>query len=89
MFGATRPPLSDNIDELKPIATALDVPLLVGDTETFQRFSITDVDRVFFMVIDCRGIVSYVAPIAPDADDLDAALDELYAAAEQASRRMK
>jgi len=89
VFAATRPPVSDNIDELKPIATALDVPLLVADTETFQTFSITDVDRVFFIVIDCRGIVSYVAPIAPDADDVDAALDELYAAAEQASRRMK
>jgi len=89
VFAATRPPMSDNIDELKPIATALDVPLLVADTETFQTFSITDTDRVFFIVIDCRGIVSYVAPIAPDADDVDAALDELYAAAEQASRRMK
>ena len=89
LLAATRPPQSNNIDELKPIAAALDVPLLVADEETFEKFSITDVDRVFFMVIDCRGIVSYVAPIAPDADDVDAALDELYAAAEQASRRMK
>jgi membrane-associated protease RseP (regulator of RpoE activity) len=89
VFAATRTPLTDNLDELKPIANALDVPLLVADTETYQTFSISDVDRVHFMVIDCRGIVSYVAPIAPDADDLDAALDELYAAAEQAMRRMK
>ena len=36
------------------------------------------------MVIDCRGVVRFVAPIAPDADDLDAALDEVLAAAEQA-----
>ena len=38
------------------------------------------------MVVDCRGIVQFVAPIAPDSDDLDAALDELLAAAEQAAR---
>lgn len=89
VFAATRPPNTGGVDQLKPLANALDVPMLVAEEDTYERFSITDIDRVFFMVIDCRGIVQYVAPIAPGADDIDAALDELYAAAEQASRRMK
>ena len=38
----------------------------------------------FFLVIDCRGVVRLVAPIAPDADDIDAATDEVLAGAEQA-----
>ena len=41
-------------------------------------------ERVFFMVIDGHGVVRFVAPLAPNADDLDAALDDLLAAAEQA-----
>ena len=89
VFAATKPPITDNLDELKPLAKTLDVPLLVADADTFKQFSIEDIDRLHFMVIDCRGIVSYVATIAPDAEDLDATLDELYAAAEQATRRMK
>jgi len=43
-----------------------------------------DDDRVYFFVIDCRGVVQLVAPIAPDADDIDASADEVAAAAEQA-----
>jgi hypothetical protein len=45
-----------------------------------------DIDRVHFMVIDGHGTVQYVAPIAPSSDDTRAALDELYAAAEQTAR---
>jgi hypothetical protein len=47
-----------------------------------------DIDRVHFMVLDCRGEVAYVAPIVPNTDDTSAVLDELYAAAEQTARRM-
>jgi hypothetical protein len=78
----------DAFAELQSAAKMLDVPLLATDSETFKSFSIGDIDRIHFMVIDCRGIVQYVEPIAPDGDDTDAALDELYAAAEQAARRM-
>ena len=60
------------------------VPLAVADSKTVDSLAMLDGERVFFMVIDCRGLVQFVAPVAPDADDLDAALDEVLAAAEQA-----
>ena len=79
----------DTVALLKQYQRGLDVPLLIADPDTFSNFTITDSDRIHFMVIDCRGVVQYAAPLAPDSDDKAAALDELYAAAEQASRRMK
>ncbi len=60
------------------------VPLAIADTTTFEALATTDRDRVFFLVIDCHGVVRLVAPIAPDADDIDAATDEVLAGAEQA-----
>ena len=63
---------------------ALDVPLALADPTLYEEFTIPDTERIHFMVIDCRGVVQYVAPIAPNADDTDAVLDELFAAAEQA-----
>jgi membrane-associated protease RseP (regulator of RpoE activity) len=48
---------------------------------------LADRDRLGVLVIDGRGIVQYVGPIAPNSDDTDAALDELFAVADQASRR--
>lgn len=75
--------------DLKVAQRNFDVPLMVADTETFGELSITDIKRIHFMVIDCRGIVSYTTPLKPDADDRGAVLEELYAATEQAARRMK
>jgi hypothetical protein len=63
---------------------AIAVPLALADQETFDDVTITDDTRIVFMVLDCRGLVQYVVPIAPSSDDVDAALDELYAAADQA-----
>ncbi|MFT3699367.1 MAG: PDZ domain-containing protein [Kofleriaceae bacterium] len=65
------------------------VALAVADNDTFEALAMTDQDRAFFMVIDCKGIVRLVTPLAPDADDLDAAVDEVLAGAAQAehSRR--
>jgi hypothetical protein len=78
----------DNLEHLKLAQRALDVPLLAADYDTYARFAMKDVDRVHFVVIDCRGVVQYVAPIVPNTDDTDAVLDELFAAAEQTARRM-
>lgn len=77
----------DNLDELRLLQRTLEVPLLYAEREIFEQFAINDADRVHFMVIDGRGIVQYVAPIAPRSDDADAAFDELIAAAQQATRR--
>jgi hypothetical protein len=75
--------------DLKGAQRKFDVPLLVADSETFGELSITDIKRIHFMVIDCRGVVSYATPLKPDADDKTAVLEELFAATEQAARRMK
>lgn len=60
------------------------VPLALASDATFEELAIDDPDRVHFTVIDSRGIVRFVAPIAPGSEDIDAAVDEVLAAAEQA-----
>ncbi|HEX5063293.1 MAG TPA: PDZ domain-containing protein [Kofleriaceae bacterium] len=60
------------------------VPLAIASEETFTDLAIDDPERIHFMVVDCRGVVRFVAPIAPGSDDIDAAIDEVLAAAEQA-----
>lgn len=86
---ATMKSVPETVADLKVAQRNFDVPLMVADTETFGELSITDIKRIHFMVIDCRGIVSYATPLKPDADDRTAILEELYAATEQAARRMK
>jgi thiol-disulfide isomerase/thioredoxin len=85
--------------DLKVLQKSLDVPLAVGefvtsmhdpDRSPFSReLVIFDRDRLGVIVIDGRGIVQYIGPIAPNSDDTEAVLDELFAAADQASRRSK
>jgi membrane-associated protease RseP (regulator of RpoE activity) len=79
----------ETVLDLKLAQRNFDVPLMVADPETFGELSITDIKRIHFMVIDCRGIVQYATPLKPDADDRSAILEELYAATEQAARRIK
>jgi len=78
----------DNLEQLRIAQRSLDVPLLAADPDIYARFAMKDPDRIHFLVIDCRGVVQYVAPIVPDTEDTSAVLDELYAAAEQTARRM-
>ena len=85
--------------DLKALQKTLDVPLAVGefvtsvhdpDRSPFSReLVIFDRDRLGVIVIDGRGIVQYIGPIAPNSEDTEAVLDELFAAADQASRRSK
>jgi hypothetical protein len=60
------------------------VPVALADADVFDALALKDSVRISFMVIDCRGVVRFVAPIAPDSDDLDASIDDILAAAEQA-----
>lgn len=83
---AVTPGAPSESKQITPIG--LDVPLALADREVYEDLVVADAERINFMVIDCRGIVQYVAPIAPNGDDTDAAIDELFAAAEQASRRV-
>jgi membrane-associated protease RseP (regulator of RpoE activity) len=82
-----RRPIEENLEMLKHEGHKLDVPLLVADADTYEQFAIGDGDRVQFMVIDCRGIVQYAAPVVPGSEDAAAVLDELFAVAEQTARR--
>lgn len=86
---STRLAMPEAIQNLKEAQRKLDVPLMYTDPVTFTELSINDAKRIHFMVIDCRGIVAYATPLKPDADDRTAVLEELYAATEQAARRMK
>jgi PDZ domain len=72
-------------DELHDLRKSFNSPvaLAAADSETFQALAMIEPDRAFFMVIDCKGIIRLVTPIAPDSDDLDAAVDEVLAGAEQ------
>jgi hypothetical protein len=73
-------------EKYKSQASAIGIPLALADPIVYDEFTLPDIERVHFTVVDCRGVVQYVAPIAADGADTDAALDELFAAAEQASR---
>jgi hypothetical protein len=84
--------------DLAAMQKALDVPLAIGELATgpdvedspFGReLVISDRDRLGMLVIDGRGIVQYIAPIAPNSDDMQAVLDELFAAADEAVRRAR
>lgn len=76
-----------NPDQKMTTSQSFDVPLAYANEALYEEFTIPDTERIHFMVVDCRGVVQYVAPVAPNSDDTDAVLDELFAAAEQASRR--
>jgi membrane-associated protease RseP (regulator of RpoE activity) len=87
----------ESTHDLKVLQSSLDVPLVTGefvtsghelDSSPFSReLVISDRERLGVIVIDGRGIVQYVGPIAPNSDDTEAVLDELFAVADQASRR--
>ncbi len=55
------------------------------DGHSLDRLTFAD-DRIYFTVIDSYGIVRFVAPASPEADDVDAVLDEIIAAAEHCER---
>lgn len=63
------------------------VPLALAPEGALLDGELLEADRVLFVIVDCHGVVRFVAPMAPDSDDADAALDEVLAAAEQLSRR--
>ena len=84
--------------DVRTLQKSLDVPLAVGeftpggelDGSPFSReLLLEDRERLWVLVIDGRGMVQYLGPIAPNSDDTEAVLDELFAAAEQAWRHAR
>jgi hypothetical protein len=90
-------PAAEPTHDLRALQKSLDVPLAVGEFSPggfggspFARdMLISDRDRLGVIVIDGRGIVQYLGPVAPNSDDTEAVLDEVFAAAELAWRRSK
>ena len=73
--------------DLKSMRKAFDVPVVESnETAANKLLLFEEPDRMHVIVIDCRGEVQFVAPIAPQGDDVDTAIDEVLAAAEQAQR---
>jgi len=60
------------------------LPVLVADEKDFRDLTLKESERIQVMVVDCRGIVRFVTPLAPGSEDLQAGLDEVLAAVEQA-----
>lgn len=89
----------DALHDPVALQRSLDVPLAIGEltapaqegaSSPFSReLVISDRDRLGVLLIDGRGTVQYVGPIAPNSDDTEAVLDELFAAAEQAARHAR
>jgi hypothetical protein len=48
-------------------ARSFDVPIALADPALYEEFTIPDVERVHFTIVDCRGVVQYVAPIATNS----------------------
>ncbi len=75
-------------DEDRPMPTRAGftstVPIAVATRKDFEEVTLKERDRVQFMVVDSRGIVRFVTPIAPESEDVQAAIDEVLAAAQQA-----
>jgi peroxiredoxin len=75
---------ADNKEMPKRAGFSSTVPIAVADERDYSDLTLKETDRIQVMVLDCRGIVRFVAPLAPSSDDLDAAVDEVLAAVEQA-----
>ncbi len=88
--------------DLELVQKSLDVPLATSEAEhapdddrepSFATamfgsdLVLADRERLGVIVVDGHGVVQYVGPIAPNSDDTEAALDELFAVADQASHR--
>lgn len=78
-------------DDLQVMQRGLDVPLVTGELgPLFTRdIIISDPERLGVLVIDGRGTIQYLGPVAPSSDDVDAVLDDLFAVADQAARWSK
>lgn len=73
-----------SVTDLASYHVNVGAPLVAVDAQTFETLTTNEWDRVFIMVLDRRGHVCFVTPISPQDDSVDAAMDEVLAATEQA-----
>jgi len=84
---AVTPTLKD--DKLLRKVFSSSVKLATAPEDAVLDGELLEPDRIQFLILDAQGIVRFVSPIAPDSDDLDAALDEVLAACEQEQHAAK
>jgi peroxiredoxin len=94
MLAVTMPTRAQQLQQPQPQTSprklfASSVALAVAPADGALDVELLEADRVVFMIVDARGIVRFVSPLAPGADDSDAALDEVLAAAEQLARPLR
>ncbi len=77
-------PVNDGAEPPKRGGFVPSLPVWLADEEDFRDVTLKESDRIQVMVVDCHGVIQFVAPLAPGSDDLDAAIDEVLAAVEQA-----
>lgn len=77
-------PLNDGAEPPKRGGFIPSLPVWVAAEEDFRELTLKENDRIQVMVVDSHGVIQFVAPLAPGSDDLDATIDEVLAAVEQA-----
>ena len=77
-------PYSENVDLPKRGGLIPSLPLWLAEERDFSDVTLRESDRIQVMVVDCHGVIQFVAPLAPGSEDLDATIDEVLAAVEQA-----
>jgi len=78
--------VAGDTDAVRAMKKTIDVPVVESTMTIRDSGLLFEPERAQFMVIDGRGEVQFVSPIALHGDDVDAAVDEVLAAAEQADR---
>lgn len=77
-------PVSEGSEPPKRGGFVPSLPVWLADESDFRELTLKESDRIQIMVVDCHGVIQFVAPVAPGSDDLDATIDEVLAAVEQA-----
>jgi hypothetical protein len=77
-------PVNDGAEPPKRGGFVPSLPVWLADEEDFREVTLRESDRIQVMVVDCHGVIQFVAPLAPGSDDLNATIDEVLAAVEQA-----
>lgn len=77
-------PVKDGSEPPKRGGFVPSVPVWLAEERDFREVTLTETERMQIMVVDCHGVIQFVAPIAPGSEDVDAAIDEVLAAVEQA-----
>lgn len=77
-------PVNEDIGPPKRGGFVPSLPVWLADEKDFRELTLKENDRIQIMVVDCHGVIRFVAPLAPGSDDLDASIDEVLAAVEQA-----